>query len=155
MTDATDANAISAAAFKWSREQAASEYQAPEAFLCIVSLAAVADHGMAALESDRLQQLTRHWWESGVIHEKEIQDLHRAVSARLSAGGEAALQAACKALPAPCRLPVFAQALDIMLVNGELTPAEAAFSDALENALQLEASEARRMRECMQLKNAY
>lgn len=148
---ATDTDAM----FKWSRDQAASAYQAPEAFLCIVSLAAVADHSMAALESDRLQQLTRHWWESGVMREGEVQDLHHSVGARLSAGAEAALEAACAALPAPCRLPVFAQALDIMLANGVLTPAEAAFSEALESALHLKASEARRMRECMQLKNAY
>jgi hypothetical protein len=36
-----------------------------------------------------------------------------------------------------------------------LTPAEAAFSDALENALQLEVSKVRHMRECMALKNTY
>lgn len=151
MLHETDASAI----FKWSRERAVNSYQAPEAFLCIVSLAAVADRGMTVLESDRLQQLTRHWWESGVLREDEVNDLHSAVGARLREGSEAALQAAGAALPVSCRLPVFAQALDIMLANGVLTPAEATFSDALESALSLEASEARKIRECMALKNAY
>lgn len=139
--------------FKWARAEAARQYQAPEAFLCVLSLAAAADHRMAALESDWLQQVTRRWWSSGVVGEKEVEALNFAVCARL--GKEDALVGACRALPRACHAPVFAQALDLMLCNGPLLPEEAEFADLLERTLDLDAAEARRIRKYMSVKNAY
>lgn len=143
------------ASFKWSRSAAAGAYQAPEAFLCILSLAATADRGMATLESEWLQQLTRRWWERGVVREHDVEALNFAVCARLSNGAEAALAAAAAALPAPCRAPVFAQALDLMLLNGPLRPQEDAFARDLADALGIEEAEADRMRACLATKNAF
>ena len=143
------------ASFKWSRSAASNAYQAPEAFLCLLSLAATADRGMATLESEWLQQLTRRWSERGVVREHDVQALNFAVCDRLAKGLEAALAEASAALPPICRIPVFAQALDLMLANGPLRPQEEEFAQELAVALSIEEAEARRMRECLSLKNAY
>jgi hypothetical protein len=142
------------ATFKWSRSVPPNSYQAPEAFLCVLSLAATADRGMATAESVWLQQLTRRWWERGVVREHDIEALNFAVCARLAKGAEAALAEAAAALPASCRVPVFAQALDLML-NGPLRPEEDVFARDLVHALGIEEADARRIRACLATKNAY
>ncbi len=141
-------------AFTWSRADASVRYQAPEAFLCLVSLAATADGGMAILESEWLQQLTRRWWESGIVKERDVEALNEAVCARLSKV-EAVLEEAASALPTPCRLSAYAQALDVMLINGPLNEKEQDFSRRLVQALAIGDYEARFVKNCMVLKNTY
>jgi hypothetical protein len=141
--------------FKWSRSAAPDVYQAPEAFLCILSLAATVDCGMATLESEWLQQITRRWWERGVVRERDVEALNSAVCARLAKGAEATLAEAAAALPTSCRAPVFAQALDLMLLNGPLHPQEDVFAQDLAHALGIEDDDARRMRACLAIKNAF
>lgn len=143
------------AAFKWVRSEAARAYQAPEAFLCVLSLAATADHSVAVLESEWLQTLTRRWWERGVVAQEDLEALNFAVCTRLGEDRDAALGRACAALPPACRLPVFAQALDLMLMNGSLNSAEAEFAGVLVRSLQINAADAERMRECIITKHAY
>lgn len=141
--------------FKWSPSAGAGSYQSPEAFLCILSLAATADRNMAALESEVLQQLTRRWWERGVVRERDVEALNVAVCARLAKGADAALAEAAAALPGSCRASVFAQALDLMLLNGPLRPQEEILAGDLAHALDIGDEEARRVRECLATKNAY
>lgn len=110
---------------------------------------------MATAESVWLQQLTRRWWERGVVREHDIEALNFAVCARLAKGAEAALAEAAAALPASCRVPVFAQSLDLMLLNGPLRPEEDVFAIDLVHALGVEEADARRIRACLATKNAY
>ena len=144
-----------AAPFVWSRSEAERVYQAPEAFLCVLALAATADGAMRPLESLLLQDMTRRWWERGVVREMEVEALNFAVCRRLASGPEAALAAACPALPLACRAPAYAQALDLMLCDGPMRPGEARLAEALERALAIEPETARRFRELITLKNAY
>jgi len=105
-------------------------------------------------ESDWLRQQTRRWWRRGVLAERDVAALNAAVCTRL-ADGQAALGPACAALPRPCRPALYAQALDLMLGDGPLRPAEEEFAAKLESALELEPEAAAQIRACMVLKNAF
>lgn len=141
--------------FTWSAGEASARYQPPEAFLCLVSLAAAADGNVAVIESEWLQVLTRRWWGRGVVSEKDVEALNYAVCARIDRGYDAALAEAAAALPALCRRPVYAQALDVMLINGPLNAAEEAFATELAAVLRLDAGDAAALRSSMELKNRY
>jgi hypothetical protein len=140
--------------FVWRRSERPEHYQAPEAFLCILALAATVDHAMGRLENELLQAVTHRWWTLGVVREKDVTPLNYAVTARLGAGFDAALDSACAALPQAMRPAVFAQAFDIMLCDGALRPGEAEFADTLEVKLKLDAAEAARIRDVLTIKNA-
>lgn len=141
--------------FSWTSADAQTRYQPPEAFLCLVSLAAAADGNVAVLESEWLQLLTRRWWGRGVVREQDVVALNYAVCARMDRGQDVALAEAAAALPAPYRLPVYAQALDVMLINGPLNAAEEAFAGELAHALGLDAQDAADVRASIALKNSY
>lgn len=160
MAMTTDANpaqlrSVEVAPFVWSRADAERVYQAPEAFLCVLALAATADGVMRPLESFLLQDTTRRWWERGIVREKDVEALNFAVCRRLEAGLDEALTAACEALPLVCHMSVYAQVLDLLLCDGPMRPREAELADALERALGLDAATTRRFREMMMVKNAY
>jgi hypothetical protein len=141
--------------FTWTRAAAASTYQAPEAFLVILSLAAAIDGRMRPLESLLLQDVTRRWWERGVLREKDVEALNSAVCARLGAGTEAALAAAGTTLPRRCRKAAFAQALDLMLWDGPLNGAEQTLAALIARTLGIEESEARRTIDMLTEKNEF
>lgn len=140
--------------FVWRPEEPPAHYQAPEAFLCILALAATVDHAMGRLENELLQAVTHRWWTLGAIREKDVTPLNYAVTARLGAGFDAALDAACAALPKAMRTAAFAQAFDIMLCDGVLCAAEAAFAETLAEKLKIDAAEAARIRDVLVIKNA-
>jgi hypothetical protein len=56
-------------------------------------------------------------------------------------------------LPPALRLPVFAQALDIILADGDLTQRESAFLNRLAASLQLSEPDVRRIADVIVLKN--
>jgi hypothetical protein len=141
--------------FAWRPTACAGQYQAPEAFLCILALAAAVDHAMGRLENELLQAVAHRWASLNIVREKDITALNYAVTARLAVGFDAALDAACAALPEPMRPAVFAQAFDIMLCDGALCPAEAAFADTLAAKLKINADEAGRIRGVLITKNGF
>lgn len=149
------ATALKQAGFSWSLAEAPLRYQAPEAFLTLASLAAGIDGGMSVLESEYLQQLTRRWWERGVLRERDLEALGFAVCERLSEGRDAIIAAAAAALPEACGPALYAQALDIMLANGPMTVTEESLSLDLARALKLKEDDARGIRAIMEMKNAY
>jgi hypothetical protein len=140
--------------FMWRPSERPGHYQAPEAFLCILALAATVDHAMGRLESELLQAVTHRWGTLGVVREKDVTPLNSAVTTRLGAGFDAALDDACAALPQAMRTTVFAQAFDMMLCDGALCSAEAAFADTLADKLKIDAAEAARIRDVLVIKNA-
>ena len=141
--------------FKWTPAASRAGYPAPEAFLCIASLAAAVDRHMGHLESELLHFVTHRWWALGVVAEKDVTALHYAVTARLGALPDEALTAACAALPAPMRLAAFAKALDIMMCDGVLQPAESAFAETLAAKLDLSEADAERIRGVIATLNAF
>lgn len=140
--------------FVWRPSERPERYQAPEAFLCILALAATVDHTMGRLENELLQAVTHRWWTLGVVRENDVTPLNYAVTARLGAGFDEALDAACAALPVAMRTAVFAQAFDIMLCDGALRPAEAQFAETLAAKLKLDAIDVAQIRDVLTIKNA-
>lgn len=143
------------APFTWTRAAAASTYQPPEAFLVILSLAAAIDGRMRPVESLILQDLTRRWWERGVLTEKDVDALNSAVCDRLSDGTERAIAAAGAALPPNCRKAAFAQAVDLMLWDGPMNAAEQNLAALIARTLGIEEAEAQRVTEMLAQKNAF
>lgn len=139
----------------WPHAKDQTRYPAPEAFLCILALAATCDQGMGQLESALLQFVTRRWSRRHVLREQDIEALNYAVVARLGGGSGAALDAACAVLPREMGPAAFAYALDIMLCDGEMSANEADFAAALRSKLEIDAGLADRITDVATLKHRY
>jgi hypothetical protein len=82
--------------------------------------------------------------------ERELRDFEARTAAGLS---EATLADVCARIPEHLRLPVFAQALDILLADGDLSEAEADFVNGLIFALNINRDEAEPIVDVLAVKN--
>lgn len=123
---------------------------AAEAVLAVLFFAAASDGVSKPAESEALQALTRRWSVRSVLREKNITALNYAALRWLS--GDRALENACAAIPATLRSAVFANAIEICLIDGDLKRSEAQFLDRLAEALEMPDDEAKRIAEVVALK---
>jgi uncharacterized membrane protein YebE (DUF533 family) len=123
---------------------------AAEAVLAVLFFAAASDGVSKPAESEALQALTRRWSVRSVLREKNITALNYAALRWLS--GDRALENACAAIPETLRPAVFANAVEICLIDGDLKRAEAEFLDRLAEALGMADDEAKRIAEVVALK---
>lgn len=128
-------------------------WSAPEAYLCILMAAAACDNEVSFSEQDLIKLLAHRSRGLKSLADAQLAKLQAVIAERLTAGSDLALQAACSALPAELRLPTFAQALDIVLANADLSEVEARFLDALAQRLDLDPDDVRRIAEVILLKN--
>lgn len=123
---------------------------AAEAVLAVLFFAAASDGVSKPAESEALQAFTRRWSARSVLREKNITALNYAALKWLS--GDRALENACAAIPEALRPAVFANAIEICLIDGNLKREEAEFLDALAEALGMPDEEAKRIAEVVALK---
>jgi uncharacterized tellurite resistance protein B-like protein len=143
--------------FDWPRLLRASDpahaWSPQEALFCVLFCACVCDGGLERIEQETLLALIHRSRALKALGEEELEDLNGAVSAKLHGREDEALGEACQALPPALRLPLFAQALDIILSDGDLTQKESAFLNRLAAYLHLAEADIRRVAEVISLKN--
>lgn len=139
----------------FSEPAPASGWSVPEAFFCVLFRAATCDGDLAALEFEHLLALAHRSRALAGLTEDQLCAVNTAVAARLAAGPAHALRQACAALPQEMHASVFAHALDLVLCDGALVDAEAAFLNELIAALELAPAERDRICEVLLVKNLY
>jgi uncharacterized tellurite resistance protein B-like protein len=113
---------------------------AAEAVLAVLFFAAASDGVSKPAESEALQALTRRWSMQSVLREKNVTALNYAAPKRLDE--ERALENACAAIPEMLRPVVFANSIEICLIDGDLKREEEQFLERLAEALELADEEA-------------
>jgi len=126
----------------------------PEAFLCLLISAAMADGNLNANEAQTIQMLAGRSRALSALSPGDLAAANQAVNERMS-NRPNALEEACATLPADMCLPVFAHCVDIILSDGELLSTEAQWLQSLIPLLDLNADEARRVMEVLLLKGTY
>jgi uncharacterized tellurite resistance protein B-like protein len=130
-----------------------SSWTPQEALFAVLFSAIVCDGGIEPIERDVLLALIHRSRALKTLGDEEIEALNASISQKLHFGGDEALKDACQTLPHSLRLPVFAQALDIVLADGDLAQEESAFLNRLAAYLQLAEPDVRRIAEVIILKN--
>lgn len=149
-------------AFDWagtggeaSAPGAGAAWSVAEAFLAVLFSAAASDGEIAGLEHEELLALIHRTPALRRLTTAALNPMGAVVLARLAAGGETALAEACASLPKQFRPWAFANALDLVLCDGQLLRDEADFLDALAAALRLDPGLVGRIAEITLLKNQY
>ena len=130
-----------------------SSWTPQEALFAVLFFATVSDGGLDRIEQETLLALVHRSRALKTLGDEELENLNASVSAKLHGREDEALEEACQALPSPLRLPLFAQALDIVLADGDLTQKESAFLNRLAAYLQLVEADVRRIADVIILKN--
>lgn len=130
-----------------------SSWSAPEAFLCILLGAGVCDREFADDERELVRLIAHRSRGLKALSPQQLDVLQWLVVDRLEAGLDQALEAACAALPDEIKLPAFAHALDIALMDGSLNAAEAAYLDRLAALLDLDPALSRPVANAIVIKN--
>jgi uncharacterized tellurite resistance protein B-like protein len=126
----------------------------PEAFLCVLISAAMADGSVNVSETSTIQTLAGRSRALSALSPSDLANANNVVNERM-ANRPNALEEACATLPADMCLPVFAHCVDIILSDGELLQSEAQWLQALVPMLDLNPDEARRVMEVLLLKGTY
>ena len=115
----------------------------PEAFLCILISAAMADGDFNVEERDTIMTLARRSRALSALSPQDLSAANDAVNERMH-NRPNALEESCATLPADMCLPVFAHCVDIILSDGELLQTEAPWLESIIPLLDLTPEEARR-----------
>ena len=128
----------------------------PEAYLCVLISAAMADGDFNAEEQANIVTLARRSRALRSLTPQDLAGANNNVNTRRAERGPAvSLKEACETLPADMCLPVFAHCVEIVLSDGELLKAEAEFLQTLTPMLDLRPEDARRVMEVLLLKAQY
>lgn len=128
-------------------------WSAPEAFLCVLVGAGICDQNFADDERELVRLIAHRSRGLKTLSPQQLDALQWLVVDRLDAGLDQALEAACAALPDEVKLPAFAHALDIALMDGALNAAEAAYLDRLSVLLDLDPALSRPVANAIVMKN--
>lgn len=132
----------------------ATDWSVPEAFLCLLISAAMADGNLAPEEQMELHALARRSRALKSVAPNLLATTNASVNKRLSTRPNA-LREACDTLPTDMRLPVFAHCVDIVLADGALLPIEADFLNRIMGFMAIDAGDGKRVMEVMLAKNLY
>ncbi len=132
----------------------ATDWTIPEAFLCLILLAAAADGFVPPEEHMEIRALARRSRVLKSVDAAHLAQLNRIVSERLKHRPDG-LREACEALPVDMRPSILAHCADVLLADGGLAPAEAAFLNRITNCLGVREDEALRIVEALLIKNRY
>jgi len=131
-----------------------TDWSIPEAFLCILIKAAMADGVWDDQESETIKLVAGRSRALNTLSPEELAAANNTVNERIANRPEA-LQEACETLPADMCLPVFAHCVDIVLADGELLEEESKFLQDIMQLLDIPADNARRVMEVLLLKAQY
>jgi uncharacterized tellurite resistance protein B-like protein len=126
----------------------------PEAYLCLLFAAAMADGTFAGAEGETIKNAVSRSRAMAALNPQDLATANNAVNQRLQQN-PSALEEACQTLPAEMCLPVFAHCVDIILTDGQLLKAEAEFLERLMKLLDIEPDNGRRVMEVMLMKAQY
>jgi tellurite resistance protein len=126
----------------------------PEAYLCVLISAAMADGNFNPEEQQEIMTLARRSRALAALSPSDLATANNTVNERMASRPEA-LKEACETLPGDMCLSVFAHCVDIILSDGELLGPEAAFLEKLMPLLSIERDSARRVMEVLLLKAQY
>jgi uncharacterized tellurite resistance protein B-like protein len=147
-------NGLSWGALLETAPDSKSEWTAPEAFLAILFAAVTCDGDLAPVEHEELMALAHRSRALKTVNPKQLAELNISIVERMRRS-DTMLRDACAALPAEMRLSAFSHALDLILADGEINRAEAAFLDQLSGGLDLALSEIERIADVLIAKNRY
>jgi uncharacterized tellurite resistance protein B-like protein len=132
----------------------ATDWTIPEAFLCLILLAAAADGFVPPEEHMEIRALARRSRVLKSVDAAHLAQLNRVISERLKHRPDG-LREACEALPADMRPAILAHCADVLLADGGLAPAEAEYLNKITSHLGIREEEARRIVEVLFIKNRY
>lgn len=124
-----------------------------QALVAVLYSAASVDGDVDEREREEMVAFERRSRTLKRLKPEELKAVNREVVDRLHYG-EGSLAAACAALPAELRLPVFAQAFDVLLADGALKDTEADFVNTLILALKLDRQDVERIAAALAIKNS-
>lgn len=130
------------------------DWSIPEAFLCLLLSAAIADGRMSVEEQAEIQTLTRRSRALKIYSETQLASINAAINLRLGNRPDG-LREACESLPTDMRLPLFAHCVDIVLADGVLLPIEVDFLNRIMTYLGVDPAEGRRVMEVMLIKSRF
>jgi uncharacterized tellurite resistance protein B-like protein len=136
------------------RQNRATDWSVPEAFLCLLVSAAMADGNLAAEEQMEIHALARRSRALKSVSPNLLATTNASVNKRLATRPNA-LREACDTLPTDMRLPVFAHCVDIVLADGALLPVEADFLNRIMGFLAIDEADGMRIMQVMLAKNLY
>lgn len=132
----------------------ATDWTIPEAFLCLILMAAAADGVVPPEEHMEIRALARRSRVLKSVDSAHLAQLNRVIGDRLKHRPDA-LREACEALPVDMRPSILAHCADILLADGGLAPAEAEFLNRITSCLGVAEDEAVRIVEALLIKNRY
>lgn len=144
--------------FDWSALLAAdapkqqAPWSAPEAFLAVLFFAVTCDGELAAVEHEALLALAHRSPTLRALSPAQLAELNVRIVERLREDTQA-LRKACEAIPDEVRLPLFAQSMDLLLSDGELSSEEADFLNTLIISFKLNRDDVQRIADVIVLKN--
>jgi uncharacterized tellurite resistance protein B-like protein len=121
-----------------------------EAIMAVLLMAMVSDGRVKPLEDEVLHATLKRSRTLACLGEKDLHTLEARVASRLA---ETTLATAAAHIPEPLRLPLFAQALDLLLADGELSEAEADFVNGLIIHLNINRDDAEPILDVLAVKN--
>ncbi len=124
-----------------------------QALVAVLYSAASVDGDVDEREREEMLGFERRSRTLRGLSPEALRAVNREVVDRLRYG-EGSLAAACAALPVEMRLPVFAQALDVLLADGALKDTEADFVNTLVIELKLDGQDVAGIAEVLAIKNA-
>ena len=136
------------------KQQRNTDWSVPEAFLCLLLSAAVADGNVTLEEQAEIQALARRSRALKSVNPNQLAAANNVVNQRLKSRPEG-LREACESLPVDMRLPVFAHCVDIILADGALLPIEAEFLNKVLGFMGIDAADGKRVMEVMLVKNRF
>ena len=136
------------------KKQRNIDWTVPEAFLCLLLSAAIADGRLAPEELAEIEALSRRSRALKSVDASELASVNATISERIRIRPEG-LQEACECLPVDMRLPLFAHCVDIVLADGLLLPIEMDFLNRIMTFLAIDPAEGKRVLEVMLIKNRF
>ena len=126
----------------------------PEAYLCLLFSAAMADGSFDGSEGEVIKQAVSRSRAMTALSPTDLANANNSVNQRLQQNPNS-LDEACQTLPAEMCLPVFAHCVEIILSDGQLLKSEADFLQSLTTKLDIEPDNARRVMEVLLMKAQY
>lgn len=126
----------------------------PEAILCIMFSAAMADGSFSDDEKRQIETIALRSRALRAMSPQDLAQANTAVNQRIQQNPNA-LTEACQTLPADMCLPYFAHCVDIILSDGELVKPETDFLTRLISLLDIDGAHAQRVMEVLLLKAQY
>jgi uncharacterized tellurite resistance protein B-like protein len=130
------------------------DWSVPEAFVCLLLSAAVADGNCSPEERVEIESLSRRSRALKSVSPAQLAKANAVVRQRLD-GHPDGLREACESLPEDMRLSLFAHCVDIVLSDGLLVPSEIDFLSRIMNFMGINPSEGRRVMEVLLIKNRF